>query len=149
VREKKVLAELPETRVKADLETNNLACEKASLLPDGKLEVESGKDLELRLAGAVVCHGADATAVAGPSGAKAVGANDTNIDILTYSRAKGGLFAGASLGSASMDTDDPANKTVYGMDLSATQIVREGAAVVTPAGKPIVRVLTNASPHYR
>src|ERR1700760_2189388 len=29
--------------------------------------------------------GADATAVAGPSGAKAVGVNDPNVDVLTYS----------------------------------------------------------------
>jgi SH3 domain-containing YSC84-like protein 1 len=92
--------------------------------------------------------GADATAVAGPTGAKAVGANDPNIDVLTYSRAKRGLFAGASLGSASMDTDDPANKAVYGRDLSATEIVREGSVMTTPAGKSIVRVLTAASPKY-
>lgn len=90
--------------------------------------------------------GADATAVAGPSGAKAVGANDTNFDVLTYSRAKGGLFAGASLGSASMATDDDANKAVYGKDITATEIVREGGATVTPAGKPIIKVLTTASP---
>ena len=60
--------------------------------------------------------GADATAVAGPTGAKAVAANDPNVDVLTYSRAKGGLFAGASLASASLDTDDDANKAVYGKD---------------------------------
>ncbi len=90
--------------------------------------------------------GADATAVAGPSGAKAVGANDTNFDILTYSRAKGGLFAGASLGSASMDTDDDANQVVYGKSISATQIVREGAVTITPSGKSLDKVLTTASP---
>jgi SH3 domain-containing YSC84-like protein 1 len=92
--------------------------------------------------------GADATAVAGPSGAKAVGANDTNFDILTYSRAKGGLFAGASLGSASMATDDPANKTVYGKDITATEIVREGGVTPTAAGKSLIHVLTTASPKH-
>lgn len=90
--------------------------------------------------------GADATAVAGPSGAKAVGANDTNFDVLTYSRAKGGLFAGASLGSASMATDDDANKAVYGKSITATEIVREGGATVTPAGESLIKVLTTASP---
>src|SRR5580698_9422554 len=90
--------------------------------------------------------GADATAVAGPTGAKAVGANDPNIDILTYSRAKGGLFAGAALGSASMTTDDDANKAVYNKDISATEIVREGAVTATPAGKSLISVLTKASP---
>jgi lipid-binding SYLF domain-containing protein len=92
--------------------------------------------------------GADATAVAGPTGAKAVGANDPNVDVLTYSRAKGGLFAGASLASASLDTDDDANKAVYGKDVTATSIVREGAVTVTPAGKRLVAILTKESPKW-
>jgi lipid-binding SYLF domain-containing protein len=91
--------------------------------------------------------GADATAVAGPSGAKAVSASDSNMDLLTYSRAKGGLFAGASLGSASMDTDDDANKTVYGKSISATEII-QGAATVTPAGKSLIDALTKVSPKH-
>jgi SH3 domain-containing YSC84-like protein 1 len=90
--------------------------------------------------------GADATAVAGPTGAKAVGQNDPNGDILTYSRAKGGLFAGASLASASLATDDDANKTVYGKDISATEIVREGTVTTTPSGKALDKLLTTASP---
>src|SRR6202034_1437333 len=80
--------------------------------------------------------GADASAVAGPTGAKAVGANDTNVDVLTYSRAKGGLFAGASLGSASMDSDDDANKAIYGKDIDATQIIRSES--VPSSGQAIV-----------
>lgn len=91
--------------------------------------------------------GADASAVAGPSGAKAVGANDPNIDVLTYSRAKG-LFAGAALGSAELDTDDDANKAVYGKPITATDIVREGAVTVTPAGQRLVNVLRHASPKW-
>ena len=90
--------------------------------------------------------GADATAVAGPTGAKAVAANDTNMDVLTYSRAESGLFAGASIGSASMDTDDDANKIVYGHPISATSIVREGAVKPTAAGHSLLHVLTTASP---
>jgi lipid-binding SYLF domain-containing protein len=102
----------------------------------GAVKVLSGK---LKL-------GADASAVAGPTGAKAVGANDVNIDILTYSRAKGGLFAGASLGSASMDSDDDANKALYGKQLDATQIVRDGAVSTPPSGKTLIAVLTKLSP---
>lgn len=82
--------------------------------------------------------GAGASAVAGPSGAGAVGANDTNVDVLTYSRAKGGLFAGAALGSASLDTDDDANNSVYGKPVTAVEIVREGQAQTTP-----VRIIAN------
>jgi SH3 domain-containing YSC84-like protein 1 len=100
----------------------------------GALKILSGK---LKL-------GADATAVAGPTGAKAVGANDPNVDMLTYSRAKGGLFAGASLGSASMDSDDDANKGIYGKDIDATQIIRSETA--TASGQSIVDVLTKLSP---
>ena len=92
--------------------------------------------------------GADASAVAGPTGAKAVGANDPNVDVLTYSRAKGGLFAGASLASAGLDTDDDANKSVYGKDITATTIVREGGVTITPAGKQFDAVLQKYSPKY-
>ena len=92
--------------------------------------------------------GAGCSAVAGPSGAKAVAANDPNVDVLTYSRAKGGLFAGAALGSASLDTDDDANKAVYGRPLTATDIVRGGEAKATPSGERLVEVLTKASPKW-
>lgn len=92
--------------------------------------------------------GAGASAVAGPTGAKAVAANDPNIDVLTYSRAKGGLFAGAALGSADISTDDDANKVVYGRAISATQIVREGVVKTTPAGQRLVNVLKQASPKW-
>src|SRR5271156_6434752 len=64
--------------------------------------------------------GADASAVAGPSGANASGFNDPNIDVLSYSQSKG-LFAGASLGSASMASDDSVNKELYGKDIDAAQ----------------------------
>ncbi len=92
--------------------------------------------------------GAGATAVAGPSGATAIGQNDPNADILTYSRAKGGLFAGASLGSASMDTDDDANKVVYGKAITATEIVREGGVTAPASAQALDKLLTTASPHH-
>lgn len=92
--------------------------------------------------------GADATAVAGPSGAKAVGANDPNIDLLTYSRAKGGLFAGASLGSASMEADNDANKSLYGKPVDVQGIVRNGAVTTPPAAQPFVQLLEKTTPHH-
>jgi lipid-binding SYLF domain-containing protein len=92
--------------------------------------------------------GAGCSAVAGPSGAQAQGLNDPNVDVLTYSRAKGGLFAGAALGSAGLDTDDDANKAVYGKDVTATSIVRENAVTATPAGKRLEAILTKESPKY-
>jgi lipid-binding SYLF domain-containing protein len=91
--------------------------------------------------------GADASAVAGPTGAKAVGANDPKVDVLTYSRAKG-LFAGAALGSADLSTDDDANQAVYGKPLSASQIVREGMVQTPASGQRLVNVLKRESPTW-
>jgi lipid-binding SYLF domain-containing protein len=88
--------------------------------------------------------GADATAVAGPSGVQASRYDDPNVDILTYSQAKG-LFAGASLGSASIAADNEANAQLYGKDVDVIQIVR--GEVPTPAGAhPLIAALEKASP---
>jgi lipid-binding SYLF domain-containing protein len=127
------------------LDVGSLGVQLGSSSTDYVLLIENQKSAVKVLSGKLKL-GADATAVAGPTGAKALGANDTNFDILTYSRAKGGLFAGASLGSASMDTDDDANKVIYGKSISATQIVREGAVTATPSGKALEKVLSTASP---
>jgi lipid-binding SYLF domain-containing protein len=89
--------------------------------------------------------GADASAVAGPSGAKAVGLNDPNVDVLTYSQAKG-LFAGASLGSASLASDNDMNQELYGKSLDAGQIVRDGTAPVPAAGQDLLNYLDKKSP---
>ena len=90
--------------------------------------------------------GADASATAGPSSASA-GTYDEKADVLTYSRSKG-LFAGASLGSASMGTDNDANKELYGKEVTAEQIVRGDAVKVTDAGKPLVDLLDKDSPKH-
>jgi SH3 domain-containing YSC84-like protein 1 len=90
--------------------------------------------------------GSNAAAAAGPSGAQATAYNAANmkVDILTYSRSKG-LFAGVSLEGASMDTDDDANKAVYGKAITAKEIVAGGQAP-TPAAKPLDEVLNKTSP---
>jgi lipid-binding SYLF domain-containing protein len=128
------------------LDVGSLGVQLGSSSTDYVLLVETKTGAQKVLSGKLKL-GADASAVAGPTGAKAVGANDPNVDILTYSRAKG-LFAGASLGSANLDTDDDANKAVYGKDITATTTVREGGVTTTPAGKPLVSVLTKHSPKY-
>jgi SH3 domain-containing YSC84-like protein 1 len=129
------------------LDTGSLGVQLGTSSTDYVLLVETKTGAEKILSGKLKL-GADATAVAGPTGAKAVAANDANVDVLTYSRAKGGLFAGAALGSAGLDTDDDANKTVYGKSISATEIVREGAVTATPAGKSLENVLNHASPKW-
>src|SRR3984957_11124966 len=129
------------------LDVGSLGVQLGSSSTDYVLLVETKTGAQKILSGKLKL-GAGASAVAGPTGAQAQGLNDPNVDVLTYSRAKSGLFAGAALGSASMDTDDDANKAVYGKDITATTIVREGGVTVTPAGKPLIAVLTKYSPRY-
>jgi lipid-binding SYLF domain-containing protein len=81
--------------------------------------------------------GTDATAAAGP-GATAASASDA--DILTYGKAKG-LFAGVSLGGATVEPDNDANSRLYGKTLTATNIVRETGVQPTTEGKSLVAVL--------
>jgi lipid-binding SYLF domain-containing protein len=93
--------------------------------------------------------GGNAAAAAGPTGAQATGynADAMKADVLTYSRSKG-LFAGVSLEGASMDTDDDANKDLYGKKISAKEIISGGQAVI-PAAKPLVDALDKASPAHK
>jgi len=90
--------------------------------------------------------GGNAAAAAGPTGAQANGYNSAAMtaDVLTYSRTKG-AFAGVSLEGASMDTDNDANKKVYGKDMDAKTIVTGGQAAPA-AGKPLVDLLDKVSP---
>jgi len=81
--------------------------------------------------------GTDATAAAGP-GATAASASDA--DILTYGRAKG-VFAGVSLGGATVESDNDANHRLYGKTLTATDIVRANAVKPSGEGQSLVTVL--------
>jgi lipid-binding SYLF domain-containing protein len=93
--------------------------------------------------------GGNAAAAAGPTGAQANGynADAMKTDVLTYSRSKG-LFAGVSLEGATMDTDDDANKALYGKPVTAKDIVEGGQAIV-PAAKPLVDLLDQTSPSHK
>jgi SH3 domain-containing YSC84-like protein 1 len=82
--------------------------------------------------------GSQATATAGPSGATASSVSGN--DVFTYARAKG-LFAGASLGEATLDPDNDANQRLYGKDLTAKQILIENAAPAPASGQPLVSLL--------
>jgi lipid-binding SYLF domain-containing protein len=126
------------------LDTSSVGLQLGSSSTDYVLLVMTQRGADKVLSGKLKL-GADASAVAGPTGAKASGFNDPNVDVLTYSQAKG-LFAGVALGSASMATDTDMNKELYGKPLDATQIVRDGAAPVPPAGKGLVSFLNKVSP---
>ena len=92
--------------------------------------------------------GADMSAAAGPKGRDAEAATDTSLraEILTYSRARG-LFAGVSLEGSSLRPDNDANEKLYGKKLTATEIIRKGAAPVPPSGQKLVSLLQKKSPN--
>jgi SH3 domain-containing YSC84-like protein 1 len=88
--------------------------------------------------------GTDATAAAGP-GATAASASDA--DILTYGKAKG-VFAGVSLGGATVEPDNDANHRLYGKTLTATDIVRGTDIQPSTEGQALVTVLNGKLPKH-
>jgi SH3 domain-containing YSC84-like protein 1 len=97
--------------------------------------------------GSKVKLGADASAAAGPKGRTASAATDIvmKAEILSYSRSRG-LFAGISLEGSTLRSDGDANKNLYGKELNARQIVRQGAVKTLPAGQDLVNLLNKRSP---
>jgi lipid-binding SYLF domain-containing protein len=97
--------------------------------------------------GSKVKLGADASAAAGPKGRTAQA--DTDIvmkaEILSYSRSRG-LFAGISLEGSTLRSDNRANRKLYGRELSAKNIVREGEANIPPSGQQLIALLNRESP---
>ena len=91
--------------------------------------------------------GADASAAAGPVGRTTSAETDIvmKAEILSWSKARG-VFAGVSLEGSTIRSDDDANKAIYGKDLNAKQIVREGQASTTAAGKPLINLLDKTTP---
>jgi len=66
-------------------------------------------------------------------------------EILSWSRARG-VFGGISLEGSTMRSDDGANKSLYGKELTAKEIVREGKVQVPASGKALVGLLQQTSP---
>jgi lipid-binding SYLF domain-containing protein len=93
--------------------------------------------------------GADASAAAGPVGRDTSAETDVvmRAEILSYSRAKG-LFAGISLEGSTLRSDDGGNKALYGKEISAKEIVREGKVRTPAAARNLIAILTKASPRH-
>ena len=91
--------------------------------------------------------GADASAAAGPKGRAA--SADTDIvmraEILSYSRSRG-LFAGISLEGSTLRSDGSANRKLYGREIGAKEIVREGKVGIPASGRELVSLLNKLSP---
>ena len=108
------------------LDQGSIGVQLGSTATDFVLVVMNKKGAEQILNGKTKL-GANAAAAAGPTGAQATGYNaaSMHVDVLTYSRSKG-LFAGVSLEGATMDSDDDANKALYGKSIGAKDIVEGG-----------------------
>ena len=93
--------------------------------------------------------GADASAAAGPKGRDASAETDVVLkaDILSYSRSHG-LFAGVSLEGSTLRSDGDANKAIYGKELSAKEIVREGKVGVPAAAQAFLAELAKETPKH-
>ena len=93
--------------------------------------------------------GADASAAGGPVGRDASAETDVvmKAKILSYSRAQG-VFAGVSLEGSTLRSDGGANKALYGKELSAKQIVRQGHVPPPAAAQPLLAALQKASPKH-
>ena len=128
------------------LDTHSLGAQLGSSATDYVLLVMSQRGADKVLSGKLKL-GADASAVAGPSGANASGFNDPNVDILAYSQSKG-LFAGGSLGTASMESDNDVNQELYGKEIDAIQMVRDVHTPIPPAAQPLIAVLLKTSPRH-
>ncbi len=91
--------------------------------------------------------GGDVSAAAGPVGRNASAETDVTLraEILSYSRARG-LFAGISLSGSTLRADNDANKSLYGKEVSAQDIVFKGAVKAPDSAKLLLSKLDQKSP---
>ncbi|MBZ5551921.1 MAG: lipid-binding SYLF domain-containing protein [Acidobacteriia bacterium] len=91
--------------------------------------------------------GADAAASAGPKGRDLSAATDASLraEVLTYSRSRG-AFAGISLEGSTLRPDNDANKAVYGKEVSAKDIVLNGAVPAPASAKELLETLNKKAP---
>jgi lipid-binding SYLF domain-containing protein len=91
--------------------------------------------------------GADASAAAGPKGRTSSAETDIamNAEVLSYSRAKG-LFAGVSLAGSTLRADNDVDKKLYGKEVSAREIVREGKVPPPAAAQVLLDALNKKTP---
>ncbi len=93
--------------------------------------------------------GADASAAAGPKGRDAAAATDVTMraEILSYSRSRG-LFAGISLEGSTLRPDNGANKSLYGKEIPAKDIILGGAVPAPPSASLLLETLDKKSPKH-
>lgn len=94
------------------------------------------------LLGNKVKLGGDMSAAAGPIGRSAEASTDLAMrsKILAYSRARG-IFAGVAVDGATVRPDNRANQALYGREVSAKEIVRNGAVAMPYDAAPLLQLL--------
>ncbi len=128
------------------LEAGNIGLQLGGQATDFVLLVMNDKGADTILTSKVKL-GADAAAAAGPKGRDAAAATDIvmRAEILSYSRSRG-LFAGISLEGSTLRSDGGANKNLYGRDLNAKQIVKEGKVGAPGSAHTLLATLQSAAP---
>jgi lipid-binding SYLF domain-containing protein len=128
------------------LEGGNIGFQLGGQATDFVLLVMNPKGAE-SLMGSKVKLGADAAAAAGPKGRTASGATDVvmKAEILSYSRSRG-LFAGISLEGSTLRSDGRANRKLYGKEVSARQIIRQGRVPAPASARELLALLNQHSP---
>lgn len=93
--------------------------------------------------------GADASVALGPVGRTADAQTNgmMQAEVLAYSRARG-VFAGIALEGANLEEDHDANKSLYGQDLSAMDIVRRGKVQPPSGAQLMLSILTRTTPKH-
>ncbi len=93
--------------------------------------------------------GVDGAAAAGPVGRAASGNTDTflRIEILTYARSRG-LFAGVAFDGATLRPAHGANRSLYGFDARAQDILR-GDVEAPAAAHELLRILGRYAPEKK
>jgi SH3 domain-containing YSC84-like protein 1 len=91
--------------------------------------------------------GADASAAAGPKGRSADAATDVvmRAEMLSYSRSRG-LFAGVSLEGSTLRSDNRANRKLYGREITAKEILRQGRVGAPASAHELLALLNRYSP---
>jgi len=87
--------------------------------------------------------GGDMAAAAGPKG-RAISAETTasmRAEILTYARSRG-LYAGVSFSGAVLTPDKDGNKSLYGMDIPARDLLLAGTVPIPAPAQKLVEALT-------
>jgi lipid-binding SYLF domain-containing protein len=85
-------------------------------------------------------------AAAGPKGRAASGQTSATMraEILTYSRSRG-LFAGISLNGAVLSPDKDANKSLYGRDVEARDLLTQGTMGIPSSAVKFIDTLTRST----